>query len=478
MALERTTGLALGGIVLLWLVLTVPSVFIRGAHYEEGTTIALARGAFEDGHWLEPHAYGVRTVERPVLLSWVLGGIGSVVGRLDLWVARLPAVASILGGAMLVFWIVRAHATPRAAVFGAACFLVSPMMLQKSVTAEPDGFVSVLLFAALLSWCRGCARGRTTVTWALGTGLLLTLVGLGKGPQPLAYFFLGAGAFLAWRGRWRSLPRLAALAMLPAGVVTAWYLAVYRPGDLTLWLVHSRVVAPASAASWVIDTGRLVGVLALELLPGLVVAIPLAAEVIRHRAAGDRDLVALLLCYASACTAVLLLWPGARGRYAMPAVLAVAALAGLGFERHVAPLSRMRVTAGLVTGALLAYGVVVNGMLMPARSEWFRVNTSTAERLQGAMSGRPGWLFVYPGAVSRNVTATLPAPIREVPEDALPRADEPMWLVVTAAQERELRESLPHATLLPRLDLSPAFAARLIEVDNTAPGVSSRGSGR
>jgi hypothetical protein len=50
--------------------------------------------------------------------------------------------------------------------------------------------------------------------------------------------------------------------------------------------------------------------------------------------------------------------------------------------------------------------------------------------------------------------------------------------VVTAAQERELRQSLPHATLMPRLDLNPGFAARLIEVGNTAPGVSSRGSGR
>jgi 4-amino-4-deoxy-L-arabinose transferase-like glycosyltransferase len=461
-------------IVLLWLALTVPAVFIRGAHYEEGTTIALARGAFEDGHWLEPHAYGVRTVERPVLLSWVLGGIGAVVGRLDLWVVRLPAVGSILGGALLVFWIVRRHATPRAAGFGAACFLVSPMMLQKSVTAEPDGFVSVLLIAALLAWWNGCSSERMTVTRVLGIGLLLTLAGLAKGPQPLAYFFLGTSAFLVWRRRWRSLPHLAVIAVPPAVVLTAWYLAVYRPGDLTLWLVHSRVVAPASAASWVMDAGRLVGLLALELLPGLIVAIPLAAGVIRDRAgAGDRDLAALLLCYASACTAVLLLWPGARGRYAMPAVLAVAALAGLGFDRHVAPLFRMRLAARLVTGALLGYGVLVNGVLMPARPEWFRVNTAAAERIQEAMSGRPGWLFVDPGAALRNVTATLPAPIREVSADALPRLDGPAWVLVAAAQEQRLRRSLPHATLMPRLDLSPGVGARLIAVGDTAPGASA-----
>ncbi len=47
-------------LALLWLLLIVPGLFSRGAHYDEGTTIGLARGAFEDGHWLAPHLYGDR----------------------------------------------------------------------------------------------------------------------------------------------------------------------------------------------------------------------------------------------------------------------------------------------------------------------------------------------------------------------------------------------------------------------------------
>ena len=56
-------------ILILWALLVVPAIFLVGAHYEEGTTIGLARGAFEDGHWLVPHLYGYRLAERPVLVS-------------------------------------------------------------------------------------------------------------------------------------------------------------------------------------------------------------------------------------------------------------------------------------------------------------------------------------------------------------------------------------------------------------------------
>ncbi len=84
------------------LLMTVPRIFIRGTHYEEGTTIGLARGAFHDSHWISPSLYGVRFVERPVLVSWLLGAVGLLTDNLEVWVARLPAALSILAGALLV----------------------------------------------------------------------------------------------------------------------------------------------------------------------------------------------------------------------------------------------------------------------------------------------------------------------------------------------------------------------------------------
>src|SRR5262249_61794626 len=59
----------LAWVFLLWFVLVVPAIGIRGVHYEEGTTVGLARGAFEDGHSLTPVLFGVRFPARPGLFS-------------------------------------------------------------------------------------------------------------------------------------------------------------------------------------------------------------------------------------------------------------------------------------------------------------------------------------------------------------------------------------------------------------------------
>src|ERR1700722_15194329 len=62
-------------IAIVWFLIVVPAISIRGIHYEEDTVVALAKGAAQDGHWLAPSYYGVRFVERPVLMSWLIGAM-------------------------------------------------------------------------------------------------------------------------------------------------------------------------------------------------------------------------------------------------------------------------------------------------------------------------------------------------------------------------------------------------------------------
>src|SRR4051812_49949932 len=69
-------------IALIVFVFVVPAIILRAAHFEEGTVISLARGAFEDGYWFDLHRNGNRFVERPVLLSWLLAAIGLVTGTI------------------------------------------------------------------------------------------------------------------------------------------------------------------------------------------------------------------------------------------------------------------------------------------------------------------------------------------------------------------------------------------------------------
>ena len=118
-SIERLRIPAWVWILLIWFLLTVPAISLRGYHYEEGTVIALARGALEDGHWLVPSHYGLRFVERPVLLSWLVAGLGEIFG-INRWTVRIPTVMSLLAAGGLVFWLVRQRASVLAALFGLA----------------------------------------------------------------------------------------------------------------------------------------------------------------------------------------------------------------------------------------------------------------------------------------------------------------------------------------------------------------------
>src|SRR5439155_8127940 len=107
-------------ILLIWFLFVVPAIALRGYHFEEGSVIALARGALEDGQWLVPSHYGYRLIERPILYSWLVAVLGEIFG-INHWTARMPTVVSLLAVGGLVFWLVRQRSSVLAALFGAFC---------------------------------------------------------------------------------------------------------------------------------------------------------------------------------------------------------------------------------------------------------------------------------------------------------------------------------------------------------------------
>ena len=451
----------LAWVFLLWFVLVVPAIGIRGVHYEEGTTVGLARGAFEDGHWLTPFLYGVRFPERPVLVSWFLGAVGATVGCLPLWLARLPMVLALLAGALLVHGLVRQHASVRAALFASVCFLVSPVMLQKTVTAEVDGVVSVLLFVAFVVWWAGHARGGSTVGRWLAIAAILSVASLVKGPQPLGYFFTGVGAYLILQRRWRELVALVLVGVVAGAVVAAWYWTVYRPGDLTLWRMHSRIRAPQSVGGYVGGALHFTAQVVVEWLPGILLAAPLAVGLVRQRRTRNRNLALALCLYGGVCTAILVFWPDSHSRYAMPAVLAVAAAAGLAFDES--PGSLVDLAQAGAT-CLITYAVVVNWLILPLRPTIGQQKHRYAEYIALTIAQRPGSLYVTSEALDRQVLVYLTMPVHRASFDTIRQLPPPFFAVLSPEQEELLRTSRGDDRVVLHFSLAEAGGSRFVEL--------------
>lgn len=187
----------------LFLVQAVPATIIRASNLEEGRIIAIARGALA-GDWLTPFVYGQRFAERPVLLSWIAALFGEATGGVTLWSLRIPHLLFFLAGALLIYHLLRSSTGKSAAIFGALSWISMPVVAPKFINSEPDIVLSTLLFAGFYVWWQGTTgRGITPWRW-LGISILVTLAGLTKGPQPVAYFTLGVGAYVLLRLATRS----------------------------------------------------------------------------------------------------------------------------------------------------------------------------------------------------------------------------------------------------------------------------------
>jgi 4-amino-4-deoxy-L-arabinose transferase-like glycosyltransferase len=431
-------------LVALWFVLVVPLIFLRAAHFEDGTGIALARGAVEDGHWLVPYQYGDRFHERPVLLSFLIALINWPLGRVDPVLARVPTVLALLAGGVMLFWFVRRYASAAAALFAAACFFVSPMILQRLVTAEPDLLLSVILLGAFIVWWIGFETDRSTPARWLVIGLLVGIAGLAKGPQPCAYFFLGVGAFLLLHRRWGDLVGLTAAGVVAGVVVFSWYLAVYQPGDEVRWRSHSRIGLHVPWGEHLRDGSRFVGGVLIESLPACLLLVPLAIDSrFRSEVGRDRTLVQALLFYAICCTLVLVLWPGTRPRYAMPGILALAAAAGLMFDRARIEWPRLQGVAVMIALGLGLFQILLNWVAMPLAPDLGGVMRKAGNTIASTIHSQPAILYVPLERSPKNPLIYVPPPIRLLPMDRIVGVSAPAWVLLTNAELERLKAERP-----------------------------------
>jgi 4-amino-4-deoxy-L-arabinose transferase-like glycosyltransferase len=451
---ERVVVAAL--ICLVWAVMVLPNVSVRSFIYEEGTNAENARDMLAHAEFINLSVYGMRWVERPSLLPLLIAGVGKLTGGVDEWSARLPPMICVLLTTLLVQGVARRYVGLAASLFAGAAFFFSPMLLQKLTVAEPDTLVTLLSFSAFVIWWNGTEAGRVSAWRWCAISLVLTVLTMAKGPQPLAFFVLGAGAYMLLHRQFVQVIGLALALVPPAAAILAWGYAIYRPGDEAKWVTYMHLEAPGvTPTGYLADRARFVAGVALEMLPATLL-LPFVPWPWRRRpdAAAPKipPIVEPLILYAGLCMLVLVLWPRAAGRYVMPAAPAICVLAGIAWERlrglrglperlrtHI-----HRLAAG-VAGALAVYQLALVVVIIPLYSDRFGQGRSDGRAIDQAIRAAPA--PVYCTNIDTNQLFYVSEPITCLNDAAWLALKPPAWVVTGRGRLAPLAAMRPDLTL-------------------------------
>jgi 4-amino-4-deoxy-L-arabinose transferase-like glycosyltransferase len=403
-----------------------PNLTVRSFIWEEGRNAELARDILVQGHLIAPSIYGERWALNPALLPCMIAGVAYLTGKVNEWSARLPAMAAVLITALVVLQFTRRFASQRAALFAAGCFVFSPLVLRKLTIAEPDTIVTALVFGAFVVWWSG-AKARIGTWRVLACGGLLATAAMAKGPQPIAYFALGIGGYLIARKKWDEFAKLILALIIPMATVFAWAYAVYQPGDLPVWLDYMRLIPRTDIATYLADRGRFGGTLLVDLLPAILFT-PFFWMQRESLDEEKRALWEILFWYAGTATIVLFFWPGANTRYAMPAVPAVAVMAGLAFDDLWHRRRLLVQLAITLLAGLMMYQFALVWIVMPVFAARFGATRTAGFAIAQAVAQSAPVFNV--GGPNPNQLFYVSRPIRRIRREEALNLKIPAWLVL------------------------------------------------
>ncbi len=430
-------------IVIAWAVLTVPLVFLRGFHSDEGVAVTVARSAVEDGYWLTPHIFNTRFVERPTLLSWMIAALSAPFGSVSQFTARLPVILFLLTGCLLIYAMLRrASSSMPAALLGAALFLACPIVVRAYVMATADLPLAVLLFISFILWWNGYHAGRISLARWTAIGGTLALAGLMKGPQPVSYFAIGIGLFILITRSWKQISGFILAGVVCVIPIAAWYGYVYSPGDEGNWATFMRF-SPATPLANPVEA---IFHFFSETLPAALLAI---AFFIAQGFYGSERLppgfIKAMLCYGFAATVVILFWPGgSTTRYFFPLILPLCVLGGLGYDALMKK-EPIAVVPGLAIGfGVLVYAFVYSDIATPLFPRLFRSAQIDSAHIGQLVKAVPAPIY-RTGGVGLNVFTLVPGRITNTDIAALKTIAGPAWLAVEPEEANALIAARPNA---------------------------------
>lgn len=212
--------LKLTGVLIGVLLLVTAGVFVHrdllGVDIMEARNLITAREMIETGHWFLPTLHGEPRLAKPPLPTWLtavamqLGNAGS---DTDLNVDRIPSALAGLLLAVSLFGLTRFWTKSTTAAAWSTAFLTTSYMFVLMARRNSwDIYCHAFMLAAIWGVAVIVASPSPRRKLAVGTGLLLGLSGLSKGPVsyyalllPFVIAMLATGSWGGFRSHARDL---------------------------------------------------------------------------------------------------------------------------------------------------------------------------------------------------------------------------------------------------------------------------------
>ena len=231
-----------------------------------------------------------------------------------------------------------------------------------------------------------------------------------------------------------------------------------------------------AALPYLTDRLAFLGELLAMLSPWIWLALPFFMPRWRRRLGLDAHagLATALALYAGGFLPVLLVWPDALPRYAMPIVPALAVAAGLVAARlweGVAWAPRRVRPAMIAVPAIMAVAQILLATgAIPLRAELYAYARPAGETLGAAIRSDPAPAYFSSVIGDHNIMLYTGAPIREVPLAEAARITAPAWIITTPEALGALRRHLPGLAETPAAEAAgrrgqPFLLMRLSEAD-------------
>ena len=197
------------------------------------------------GDWVTPYADGVRFLDKPPLMYWLMGSAYKIFGATE-FAARLPSALAVLGTGILLFFAGRkAGGSSTGFIAGMIlAFCVGTFLFTRMVF--PDMLFVFLLTLSLFCFLAWHSNERNPVLPAMLFYATLAGAVLTKGMIGLFFPIAIIAGFLLWSGDWRRLrhfhPKKGVLLFVALAV--PWHiLAAWRnPGFLWYFFMNEQVL--------------------------------------------------------------------------------------------------------------------------------------------------------------------------------------------------------------------------------------------